>query len=67
MTAVPGIDRLVNRIRVRFERALPWFDRDRYQEEVAQTDRQLAEAAQTVRDSRRSLEAYRHAHELRRR
>lgn len=60
------IDGLVSRIRRKVERALPWFDPDEYREESQRQETVLAGAEKASNEGKRTLEAYRRAHELRR-
>lgn len=63
---VTEIDDLVTRIRRKVEKALPWFDPDEYHEEAKRQEAVVAETGEATDKGRRTLEAYRRAHELRR-
>lgn len=63
---VAEVDDLVSRIRRRVEKALPWFDRDEYQDESKRQETALAGAEEATAKGKLTLEAYRRAHELRR-
>lgn len=60
------IDGFVSRIRRKVERALPWFDQEEYREESQRQESVLAGAEKASSEGKRTLEAYRRAHELRR-
>lgn len=63
---VNEVDDLVTRIRRKVERALPWFDPEEYKEQVERQETVLAGAEKATSEGKRTLEAYRRAHELRR-
>ena len=59
------VDDLVTRIRAKVEKALPWFDPDEYKAEADRQDAVIAETDAATKRGKRTLEAYRRAHELR--
>lgn len=63
---VTEIDDLVTRIRRKVEKVLPWFDPDQYRDESERQETVLAGAEEATAKGKRTLEAYRRAHELRR-
>lgn len=64
VTPVP-VDDLVNSVRKRVEKALPWFDRAAYKRETDRQEALLDEAQGSITEADRALKDYRKAHDLR--
>lgn len=64
--AVPRVDDLVTSARRWVERKLPWYDPDRHAAAAAAQIKTVESARQDERVARRTLEAYRAAHGIRR-